>query len=585
MPEAEIFGRREETAWLEPLLERARAHVATIVAFGGVGKSALVWDWLRGMQAHGWRGAERVYGWSFYSQGTKETQVSRRTLFIHEALVFFGDAEPDAGSPWDKGERLAGLVRARRTLLVLDGVEPLQWGPGLPEEGKIKDPALATLVEKLAEQSAGLCVITSRLAVREVADFAEAKSRKLDLGKLSEEAGAALLRARGVRVGTEEELREAVREYGGHGLALALLGSYLEEAGEGDVRRRREIGPLEGDERLGGHARRVMAAYEEMFGGGSAEVGVLRMLGLFDRPASEEEIEAVRAAPAVPGLTDAVVGLGGREWKTAVARLRRVGLVEEEGREGDRRLDAHPLVREYFGERVRRERGEAWREGNRRLYEYLKGKAKPLPETVGEMEPLYAAVVHGCRAGKNQEALDEVWWKRIRRERESYNTQMLGAFGSEAAVLSAFFDPPWERLAPGLSEGDGAVVLNDAGFALRALGRLPDAARLMRMGLDRRIAQEKWMNAAIISSNLSELLLAHGELREADEQARKSVELADQSGDAFRRVAGRTKVAAALHAMGLREEAAAQFEEAERMQKETQPNLSAALLVRGLPVL
>ena len=72
--------------------------------------------------------------------------------------------------------------------------------------------------------------------------------------------------------------------------------------------------------------------------------------------------------------------------------------------EGDERLDAHPLVREHFGEQLRREQPEAWREGHRRLYEHLKRKAKPLPETVEEMAPLYAAVVHGCQAGKNQEA-------------------------------------------------------------------------------------------------------------------------------------------------------------------------------------
>ena len=34
------------------------------------------------------------------------------------------------------------------------------------------------------------------------------------------------------------------------------------------------------------------------------------MLGLFDRAAGEEEIAALRAAPVVPGLTDAVAGLG-----------------------------------------------------------------------------------------------------------------------------------------------------------------------------------------------------------------------------------------------------------------------------------
>ena len=193
---------------------------------------------------------------------------------------------------------------------------------------------------------------------------------------------------------------------------------------------------------------------------------------------------------------------------------------------------------------------------------------------------MYAAVVHGCLAGKNQEALVEVYWKRVKREAEHFSARQLGAFGSEVAMFSAFFDPPWERLTPGLDEVWQALILGEAGVALRALGRLPEAAGLLRLGLERGAAQEDWKNAAINASNLSELLQARGELSEALAQAWKSVELADKSGDAFDRMDHRTLLAAALYAMGLREEATAQFEEAERMQKETHP---ACPLLCSLP--
>ena len=302
------------------------------------------------------------------------------------------------------------------------------------------------------------------------------------------------------------------------------------------------------------------------------------MIGLFDRPVDDDEIVALRAEPVVPGLTDTLVGVGERDWNKAVAKLRQAGLLSEEQ---DKRLDAHPLVREHFGEQLRREQPEAWREGHRRLYEHLKTKTRELPETVEEMAPLYAAVVHGCQAERNQEALDEVRWRRIRRKEEQFSTRKLGAFGSEVAVLSAFFEPPWERLASGLSEATGALVLNKAGFALRALGRLSEAAGLMRMALDRTITQQDWKSAAADASNLSELLQARGELRrEALAQAVKSVELADKSGEGAWRMASRTTLAAAQHAMGLREEAAAQLEEAEKIQKEWQP---AYPLVYSLP--
>jgi hypothetical protein len=46
--------------------------------------------------------------------------------FIDAALSWFGDSDPRVGTTWEKGERLAKLVAHRRTLLVLDGLEPLQ---------------------------------------------------------------------------------------------------------------------------------------------------------------------------------------------------------------------------------------------------------------------------------------------------------------------------------------------------------------------------------------------------------------------------------------------------------------------------
>jgi tetratricopeptide (TPR) repeat protein len=316
----------------------------------------------------------------------------------------------------------------------------------------------------------------------------------------------------------------------------------------------------------------MMGIYERWFAG-KAEIAVLRLLGLFDRPAPENEIAALRAMPYIHGLTTFLKGLKTGAWNDAVTALQDVGLLAPASEQDDT-LDAHPLVREHFGEQLRRKHPEAWREGHRRLYVYLRDTAKPLPETLEEMAPLYAAVVHGCMAGMHQEALKEVYWKRINRDDEGFNAFKLGAFGSEVALLSAFFDPPWERLAPGLDKLWQAWVLHEAGFALRALGRLPAAAALMRLSLERRIAEQNWKGAAVSAANLSELLQALGQLSEAVAQARKSGELADISDDVALRIGKRTTLAATLYATGLRDEAAALFDEAEQIQKEVQPSSS-----------
>jgi hypothetical protein len=99
--------------------------------------------------------------------------------------------------------------------------------------------------------------------------------------------------------GDEAELRNASDEFGGHCLALTLLGSYLTDAYNGDIRCRKEVSEHLGhDVRQGVHARNVMESYQSWFGEGS-ELSILRMLGLFDRPVEEKALDALLASPAI----------------------------------------------------------------------------------------------------------------------------------------------------------------------------------------------------------------------------------------------------------------------------------------------
>ncbi len=222
------FGaRQDELRRLDDAWADEHVHAMSIVALGGAGKSALVDRWLTALERKGWRGARRVYGWSFYSQGTEE-RLTSADAFIDNALRWFGDPDPTAGSPRDRGLRLAELVRRERTLLVLDGVEPLQHPPG-PLAGRLKDPALAALIKSLARSNPGLLVISTREAIDDIASLEAASAPRLDLGTLSDDDGAALLELLGV-VGTLKERRVTSALYKGHALAISLLGTYLVKA-------------------------------------------------------------------------------------------------------------------------------------------------------------------------------------------------------------------------------------------------------------------------------------------------------------------------------------------------------------------
>jgi hypothetical protein len=119
------------------------------------------------MTGERYRSAELVFGWSFYRQGTS-ADASSADEFLDTALAWFDDPDPRVGTPWGKGERLARLIAQRRTLVVLDGLEPLQNPPG-PQEGRLREPSLQALLRELAAFNPGLCVITTRLPVTDIA--------------------------------------------------------------------------------------------------------------------------------------------------------------------------------------------------------------------------------------------------------------------------------------------------------------------------------------------------------------------------------------------------------------------------------
>ena len=563
-----FVAREEELAQLDAAWEDGTTKLFALVAMGGAGKSALVNKWLDGLETDDWRGAERVLGWSFYSQGTDSTGASS-DAFTEYALDWLGYDGDVITSPWRRGEVIAGLVKERRTLLVLDGLEPLQHPPGT-QTGHLKDPAIQALVRELSRQNPGLLVVTTRVPVADVAGRAGVVS--VDLEKLPPVSGAELLKRLGVE-GSAKELRTTSKEFGGHGLALTLLGTYLRDVEGGDVRKRHEVPVIDPDAEGGAHAERVMESYADWLGEGP-ELQMLRLLGLFDRPAEPAALAAVRAEPEIPRLTD---GLGAGEetsWKSALGRLRKARLVApEEGGEahGGGGLDAHPLVRVYFGARLRERSDEVWRSGHARLYDYYRQSTDDQPDTLEGLLPLYAAVVHGCRAGRVQEACDEVYRRRIQRGDEYFSTRKLGAFGAELTALAALFDRPWDRPSEALSAPYRAWILNEAGFNLRALGRLPEAVQPMRAGLEMQTAAENWLNAAVQAGNLSELHLTLGSVSDAVGTGEESVELAETSGDIFQRMINRTTLADALHQAGRVEASAAAFREAEASQAEWQP--------------
>lgn len=618
---AELVGRKRETDLLNEAWRKTyegalnRPHVLTFVALGGEGKTSLVTKWAAQLAAQRWLGCECVFVWSFYRQGSREQSAASSDLFLSSALTKFGDPEAATSSvsAFEKGRKLANLLGSRRAILILDGLEPLQYPPGSPMAGHLKDQGIAALLTVLAANSNGLCVVTTRYEIADLTAWRQTTAPQHELPRLSREAGVRLLVSIGVKGGElaapaggnlepMNRYERLVEDVNGHALALTICGRYLVNACGGRIEQREKLDLQTVDEKIqGGHAFRAMGAYVDWLSADSDEsrrqLAVLRLMGLFDRPATSDCLNALLGPPTIPGLTEPLVGMEEDDWGLTLTALESARLltVNRDIAGAPLSIDAHPLIREYFACELQGKRlaspqivptggSEPWRAGHERLYQHLcattdEGDAPLLKD----LQPLYHAVAHGCHAGRYNESFEDVYRARIVRHHEYYAPNKLGVWGTELGALTCYFEKPWSQISQACSDTNQAELLHEAGYTLRALGRLQEAVGPFRLAVDKivELAESdsengrEWAEAARATGNLSELEVMLGQLPAAIDDARKAVVYADRGTNPFGKFmqwVSRAIEADAIHESGFVTEADRLFRNAEVVESERHPD-------------
>ena len=558
--EGKLFGRKDELSLLDAALENPDIHIVQFVASGGAGKTKLLRHWLDDNNNR----IEALIAWRFYSQGSSEDKQISATPFFMQALKSL-DSDKDISdfkTEEEKGEHIADLLREKRCLLVLDGLEPLQQA-GRGMRGELKDPAIRKMLSCLVRDHSSLCIITTRLPVHELQGRKQVVQH--DLQNLAPEAGVALLRSfkkPHLVHGRDTDMLAAVEEYGRHALALHLLGNALATYLDGDVRKWDTLTELIGDyDDIERHAFKVMQAYEHWLEG-TPELKLLYLLGLFDHPVGQEVLEVLWDAE-IPGLT---AGVPKKAWLVAQRglisgfrmmseipspqplSLKGRGAIDDgtaklpstsgrgAGGEGANIFDCHPLIREYFGRQLKEGPGEVWRQAHTVLYDYYKElPEKYLPDTLEEMQPLFRAVAHGCSAELYEEVLHNVYWPRLRRSDKQYLTGALGAFLDDLMLIGYFFSMPWETLQ-NMPERQKPYFLAAAGHDLCSLGRVAEAIKPTKLATDTYSFSEDSVNSTISILNLSKAQLILGEVKLSVASAEKSVFFAKKTNSVIWKV-------------------------------------------------
>jgi hypothetical protein len=586
-----FLGRKKQLALLDSAWEDPRANVAGLVAWGGAGKTSLAKRWAISIREAGGRGASHIWGWSFYNQGTKVREQSSAEFFRRACDALSIDTSPK-DQDIDLSKRLAEWCARHRALIILDGVEPLQKGPGgAGDEFRILDTVLRHFVVTLAQQNKGLALITSRYPLVDLDDYKDTPGRSnpyrvIELEALTPEEGSQVLRSFGVK-GEQAQLEEAVVGLDGHCLSISLLGGLLKQFRRGRIEAWLENRNLfRSDGRDGAkHAWRVVEAYDRewLSRGGTEQPAagdhlprlIMLAVGLFDRPVP---LSLIRNLPKTGGQ-GSLHELGrasSARLSEAIAELRSGRLLVEASEEAGPadELECHPLIREWFGNKLRDEDEPGWRSANSAIYDKLvsMGPTRDDPSK-GDLMVLYQAIPHGVKAGRAEDAYSDLFRTKMRKGSSDYTVNQLGLWSDDLQAIAAFFRGDFDTPVEGIGPSDVIWLQNESAFCLRSIGRLADAAARWDDALAEAENQHLFDVAANIAGHLADVRRFLGPLPSALVAAEKAVRYSRLSKNGLQEALKRTSIAAACHMMGDLPRAESQFREAERQEREFRPDV------------
>lgn len=565
-----FIGRKKEIKMLNQAWKNKSESIVQLIASGGTGKTKLIRHWLNLIKP------KNFITWSFHSQGENENTQTSSTLFFEHAFHRLQSQKNKFWSEEAKGERLAELLRQHQCLLVLDGIEPLQYSVA-PKVGELKDRAIRQLLKSISNNPECLCVITSRIAIHDISDYDTVNT--YNLSNLNLFDSITLLKSFLVKKVSKRDVASLCASYNKHALTITLLGQLIKIHHNGDIRKFREPKKIIGENGNKNEysAFKIMYSYEECFRN-QHELSLLYCLGLFDHPVSHDVLMYL-CKSQIPELT---LGITESAWARAIDNLKNNYYLITTCDYDNNQLDSHPLIREYFGDQLKTKHYSAWITANEILYKYYQLiTLNYTPDDIKDIQQLIHAVKHGCLANLHQQAFDAVYYKRISRGK-TYYLHKIGACTDDLAVLSSFLEKNWTLVHTGIKPSDQAFILRTIAHRLRSLGWIEQCIEPFNasLGIYRRLANKS--KIAKTESDLIEPYLTLGYIGKAIKLAESGVKKNYHIDPVLDRRLRRVSVyARALHQSGQYEEAVFYFREAEKIQKQYKPNIKYLMGLSG----
>lgn len=565
----DIFGREEELELLDKYWFDSRTNVVEVVAFGGAGKSSLINAWLSKLSKSNYKGAAKIYAWSFYWQSQFNDVKYSGDYFIEHALEWFGDENPTIGSSWSKATRLAKLIRDSKTLLILDGLEPLQHPAGR-NFGQIDNPTVSLLIKELAAENSGLCLISTRYSVKDLSALRDGRVYSIQLSRVSNNAGTSLLKCSGI-VGSKKELQEVVENYSGHALSLQLFAGYVRTVHDGILKNSKEKLPLIENEDYKNQVEKILS-FSFKWLRSRPGLQLVKLLSIVERSSTLDELRCIVGGSNIESLTSQLAEMTEQQWRFTLRDLQLMRIISLNQIGDGLLVDCHPLIKDYVSQQLELNEPSLWIAGHKMMFEYLKTCFVDHPSSINQFEPYFRAVLHAASAGNHKEAFS-IYYEKIKSRQFSMFAE--GSHYADLSCLKTFFEREWDQPISSLPEDAQVFLLMSAATNSIYLGNIQGAIQPSVKSINWFVSKGEFLQAAVAAGPLLSMYIASGDLLAAESLLEDLRETVNSSGNEIAIAMYSTISAYVCYLKGEYKEAGIQFEEADQIlvnsPKDTQP--------------
>jgi tetratricopeptide (TPR) repeat protein len=516
-------------------------RIISIIAFGGMGKSALTWKWFKDIAPEEMKPLAGRLWWSFYDgQATFENFVTCALAYVSQRSV--DEVQKIALS--DRERQLLAALDHNPFLLVLDGLERILVAyvardPACLDDSQLKqekdrktaDPRVGRFLRKLTQVEQSRILVSSRLYPNELetegGDPLPGSFRR-DLRGLSDEDAVELWRAFGVG-GSREEILPVFNTFGKHPLLIQILAGEVKRSkrARGNFVEWQKANPQFDPSKC----RKLKAAIAHVLGFAQRGLNttvlkVLRTIAAFRMPAKYDTLAAILAEPTTGLLVkSSKVCTSERELDAVLTELEDRGFVGWDRRAN--RYNLHPVVRgEVWSGLPEAERQQVYEA----LHDYLSSVPVTEKDQIRTFEDLSPTIelYHTLIGLKRYEEATDLFYKHL-------NEVTLFRFSASRMRAELL-----ELLAPhAIPESSSLSPVNRA-FALNALaatyltgGEPAKAATLYRQHNSIYAELGDQDNLCIGLGNLSNALRQSGRLHGSEASARQALLLTREQKDEF----------------------------------------------------